>query len=245
MIYICIPSHDEGPTVGLVLWKTRQVFGDSGREYQLLVVDDGSTDRTAETLEPYAKVLPLTVLRHPNQEGYSASVQSLLQMALDRSDRPRRDCAVLMQADFSHLPQYIPELVKRIDSGADLVVGDATLEGAPSRGYRWLRRLAPALLGTGARVPGVRDTVSGFLAVRLSCLRLAFKDSPQGLFKTDGWAANAELIRRLAAHARRVEAVPVVERLNLRQRPTRIAPWDEAKALWSARRALRTAGAVR
>ena len=245
MIYVCIPSHDEGPTVGLVLWKTRQVFSDTGREYQLLVVDDASTDRTAETLEPYAKVLPLTILRHKKREGYAASIEALLQLALERSDRPRRDCAVMMQADFSHLPQFIPELVKRIDSGADLVVGEATLEGAPSRGYLMLRRWAPALLGTGARVPGLRDVVSGFMAVRLSCLRLAFKDAPEGLFHSEGWAANAELIRRLATHARRIEAVPVVERLNLRQRPSRVAPWDQAKALWSARRALRVMGVAR
>ena len=245
MIYVCIPSHDEGPTVGLVLWKTRQVFSDTGREYQLLVVDDASTDRTAETLEPYAKVLPLTILRHKQREGYAASVEALLQLALERSDRPRRDCAVLMQADFSHLPQFIPELVKRIDSGADLVVGEATLEGAPSRGYLMLRRWAPTLLGTAARVPGLRDVVSGFMAVRLSCLRLAFKDAPEGLFHSEGWAANAELIRRLATHARRIEAVPVVERLNLRQRPSRVAPWDQAKALWGARRALRLVGETR
>ena len=65
MIYVCIPSFDEGPTVGLVLWKIRRVFEEFPREYQLLVVDDGSTDTTAEILEPYAKVLPLTVIRHP------------------------------------------------------------------------------------------------------------------------------------------------------------------------------------
>lgn len=243
MIYVCIPSHDEGPTVGLVLWKIRQVFGDTGREYQLMVMDDASTDRTAETLEPYAKVLPLTIVRHDQREGYAASAEAVLRMALERSDRPRRDCAVLMQADFSHLPQYVPELVKRIDSGADLVVGEARLEGAPSRGHRMLRRLAPALLGT--KVPGIRDTVSGFLAVRLSCLRLALKDSADGLLTTEGWAANAELIRRLAANARQVETVPVVERLDLRQRPSRIAPWDQARALWEARRTLRLAGASR
>jgi glycosyltransferase involved in cell wall biosynthesis len=242
MIYVCIPSYDEGPTIGLVLWKARKVFGELGREYHFLVVDDGSTDRTAETLEPYAKVLPLTVVRHREREGYAASLERLLQLALERTDRPRRDCAVVMQADFSHLPQFIPDLIRQIDSGADLVVAEATLEGAPSSQYRLLRRWAPTLLGSAGRVPGLRDIVSGFLAVRLSCLRLALKESRERLLLTDGWAANAELIRRLATHARRVEAVPVVERLDLRPRPSRVALWEEARALWSARRALRLAG---
>ena len=40
MIYVCIPSHNEAPTVGLLLWKIRQVFSGFPREYHLLVVDD-------------------------------------------------------------------------------------------------------------------------------------------------------------------------------------------------------------
>jgi glycosyltransferase involved in cell wall biosynthesis len=241
MIYVCIPSHDEGPTVGLVLWKIRKVFGEFGREYQLLVADDASTDRTPETLEPYAKVLPLTVVRNDRRMGYAGSVESLLRIALERSDRPRRDCAVVMHADFSHGPQFLPDIVRQIESGADLVVAEATLSGEPSRAHRLLRRFAPRLVG-GVKAGTVRDTVSGFLAVRLSSLRLALKDRDDRLLDTDGWAANAELIARLARQARRVETVSVVERHDLRPRPSRIEPWALARELWGARRAVRVAG---
>jgi len=241
MIYVCIPSHDEGPTVGLVLWKIRKVFSEFGREYQLLVADDASTDRTAETLEPYLKVLPLTVVRHDQRAGYAGSVESLLRLALDRSDRPRRDCAIVMHADFSHGPQFLPDLVRHLESGADLVVAEGTLSGEPSRAHRVLRRLAPRIVGR-ASVEGVRDTVSGFLAVRLSSLRLALKGRDERLLATDGWAANAELIARLSRQARRVETIPVVERHDLRERPSRIAPWSLARELWGARRAVREAG---
>ena len=65
MIYVCIPSHDEAATVGLLLWKIRQVFAGFPREYQMLVLDDASTDATAEILEPYSRVLPLTVVPKP------------------------------------------------------------------------------------------------------------------------------------------------------------------------------------
>jgi glycosyltransferase involved in cell wall biosynthesis len=142
MIYVCIPSYNEGPTVGLVLWKIRRVFEEFPREYQLLVADDGSTDRTAELLEPYARVLPLTVVRHATRQGYARTIEELLNLALERSDRPKRDSAVLMHADFAHGPQYLPDFVRRLDSGADLVVGEATLAGEPSRGRRLARRWA-------------------------------------------------------------------------------------------------------
>lgn len=241
MIYVCIPSHDEAPTVGLVLWKLRKVFEAFGREYQLLVADDGSTDGTAALLEPYAKVLPLTVVRNEERQGTAASAETLLRLALDRTDRPKRDCAILMHADFSHGPQFIPELVKRIDSGADLVVGEARLEGEPSRSHRLLRRLAPVLIRPAVRLAGVHDTVSGFLAVRLSVLRLALRAPGSALTTTTGWAANAELLARLGPHARRVETVATVERHDLKARPSRLDAWQEARALWQARPTIRAA----
>jgi glycosyltransferase involved in cell wall biosynthesis len=67
MIYVCIPSHNEAPTVGLLLWKIRQVFSAFEREYQLLVGDDGSTDRTADVAPALSRALPLTVIRSPEQ----------------------------------------------------------------------------------------------------------------------------------------------------------------------------------
>jgi len=131
MIYVCIPSCDEAPTVGLLLWKIRQVFAAFPREYQLLVLDDGSTDTTLEVLEPYARVLPLTVIRRAERQGYAASVEELLRKAVDLTDRPKRDAAILMHADFAHNPQIVPDLVRRIESGADLVVAEGRLEGEP------------------------------------------------------------------------------------------------------------------
>jgi dolichol-phosphate mannosyltransferase len=239
MIYVCIPSHDEAPTVGLLLWKIRQVFAAFPREYQLLVLDDGSTDTTSEVLEPYARVLPLEVIRHPERQGYAASAEELLRKAVELTDRPKRDTAILMHADFAHQPQTIPDLVRRIESGADLVVAEGRLEGEASRGHRLLRRYAPTLLRGVVSVPGVKDLVSGFAAIRLVALRNAIRSQNGRLLQTDGWAANAELYWRTGRYARRVETVTSVERHDLRTRPTRVQPWECATAVWTARRVLR------
>lgn len=239
MIYVCIPSYDEAPTVGLLLWKIRQVFAAFPREYQLLVLDDGSADTTAEVLEPYARVLPLTVMRHAERQGYAASVEALLRGAVDLTDRPKRDTAILMHADFAHTPQTIPDLVRRIESGADMVVAQGRLEGEASLGHRLVRRIAPTLLRGVVAVPGVKDLVSGFAAIRLIALRNAIRSQSHRLLVTDGWAANAELYWRAGRYARRVETVTSVERHDLRSRPSRVRPWDIAIGLWAARRTLR------
>src|SRR3989441_5588678 len=93
MIYVCVPVHNEASTVGLVLWKVRQVFTAFEREYQIIACDDASTDGTADVLTSYARVLPLTVIKHPSRQGYARSLEELLRLALQRTDRPKRDCA--------------------------------------------------------------------------------------------------------------------------------------------------------
>lgn len=244
MIYVCIPSYNEAPTVGLLLWKIRQVFAGFQREYQLLVLDDGSSDATGEVLERYTRVLPLIVTRHQERRGYADSVEALLRQAVERTDRPKRDCAILMHADFAHGPSFIPDLVRRIESGADLVVAEGKLRGEPSHLRRWSRRLAPVLLRGVVKVPGVNDVVSGFAVFRLVTLRNAFRGANGPLLTTEGWAANAELYARAASHARRVETIPAVERSDLRQRGSRVNYWEAILNVWSSRRRLRRASAL-
>lgn len=239
MIYVCIPVHDEARTVGLVLWKVRRVFTQFPREYQILVCDDASTDDTAEVLARYARVLPLTVVTHATQRGYAASLEELLRLALRRTDRPRRDSAITIHADFRHTPETMEDMARRLESGADLVVAEVTRETSDDpRSLRWARHWAPRLL----RHVGVRDATSGFLALRLVALRQAVRQGgDRALLATDGWCANAELVARLAPHARRVESVATTARYDLRQRPSRLRPVALIQAAWRARPLIRGA----
>ena len=175
MIYVCVPVHNEASTAGLVLWKIRQVFTAFQREYQIIACDDASTDGTAEVLASYARVLPLTVIKHRTRAGYARTLEELLRVALQRTDRPKRDCAITLHADFVHAPETMEEMVKRIESGADLVVAeqDPVLGGmARSWPERWARQWAPRLLRVGGIV---KDSVSGFMALRLIVLRQAIR----------------------------------------------------------------------
>jgi glycosyltransferase involved in cell wall biosynthesis len=239
MIYVCIPSHNEAPTVGLLLWKIRQVFAEFPREYQLLVGDDASSDSTRDVLEPYTKVLPLEVVRNREKMGTARTIERLLKLALERTDRPKRDAAVVMHADFTHAVAELPELIKRLDSGADLVVAEARPGDEWTRGYRLLRRWGGHLVPRAARTPGVNDALSGFVAMRLAALRGALRVADDRLLHLDGWAGRAELIAKVGRQSRRTDVLAVTERLDLRERASRLDPWEEAKALWRARPKLR------
>ena len=230
MIYGCIPSHNEADTIGLVLWKIRKTFEALGREYHLIVANDGSTDHTEEVLDTYAKVMPLTILAGRTRRGYGATIEALLRQALDLSDRPKRDGAILMHGDFAHGPEALGDFVRKLDSGADVVIGEAAIDAAWDRNYRWARRWSAFILRRSVGVAGVKDPTSGFIGFRLAALRPVFQAEPT--LVTEGWAANAEVAGRAAVHARRVETVSFTERHDLKSRASRVDPWPAARAAW-------------
>lgn len=239
MIYICLPALNEASTVGLLLWRIRQVFTDFPREYRLLVADDASADATPDVLEPYARALPLTVVRHQVRAGAARCVEELLRLAVDDSDRPKRDCAIVMHTDFTHEAQLLPDIVRAIEGGSDLVAVEGDPQGLETRGERWVRRYGSTLLTGAVGVPGVKDLLSGFFGVRLAAAKTALRPDNGPFVTTTGWAARAEILARLAAPARRIDAITGVERHDLRQRGRRHDPWTEAKGLLAARSRLR------
>ncbi|HVO35949.1 MAG TPA: glycosyltransferase family 2 protein [Gemmatimonadales bacterium] len=242
MIYVLVPAYNEAPTVGLLLWKVRQVFTAFPREYQLLVVDDASTDGTGAVLAPYVRALPLTLVTHREREGYARSLEELLRLATSRSDRPKRDLAVVLQADFSDPPDDIPEMVKRIESGADLVLADYRRRPGMPRAERLARRLVPLLARRGGD-SGALEHVGTLKAMRLITLaRVLSSRGGRPLLAREGWAADVELLRAVAAQARRVDVVPVTSAARPRRRPSRARP---LRSVWQVWRALRTGGPFR
>ncbi len=218
-----------------------------GRDYEVLVLNDASTDGTAEALDRYRKVLPLRVLEEEQRAGYPHAVQRLLREALNRTSYPKRDAAVLLQADFTESPDYIVPLLKALEGGADIVAGVVEGNGgfAPNgpsgrftpRAVRVARRMAPWVLGKAYGGAPVSDPLSGFRAYRLIVLKKAlaeFRGRP--FLTTDGWASNLELLGLLAPHARRIAEAPLTLRYDVDGRPSRLSAIRTLRGLLRVRR---------
>lgn len=233
MFYICIPAYNEAPTIGVLLWRVRKTLEEFPREYEILVYNDGSTDATAETLASYSGVLPLTVLGGDQHVGYAQAVEALLRAAAQRTRYARRDAIILLQGDFTDLPDHIPELVRRFEGGADIVVTSRAATGRTPAAERRLRRVAPWLLKPFVSVEGVKDPCSAYRLYRVAVVRDAIKAAgAKPLAMAEGWAANVDLLLGMLPFARRVESVELEPRYDIRPRESRIRPLAAALALY-------------
>jgi len=232
LIYICIPAYNESPTIGVLLWRIRRVFQDYSREYEIIVYDDASTDSTIETLQPYADVIPLTILRGETRQGYGYALEKLCREASRRTRYARRDAAIIMQGDFTDQPEYIPELVKRFEGGSDIVAARQQTAEAPAP-VRQLRRLAAWIQRSEIPRTGGADPFTTFRLYRISVLREMLKSlGEKPVITTTGWAANMELLVRSTRFARRIENVELAPRYDLRTRESRVRPLADAYSLY-------------
>jgi hypothetical protein len=193
------------------------------RDYQILLADDASTDGTAQVVDPYRHVLPLILLRSHQRRGYAASLEMLIREAARRSRYPRRDIVVVMQADFSEDADCVPALLRRMESGADLVVGGPVTSAVrPGLLERTSDRITRGLLRRKPWPEPVTDPLNGFSAIRLACIRKALEELPEGrLLRWEGRTANAALLGAVAPHARRIDAIEMTLHPERRQRPRR------------------------
>jgi glycosyltransferase involved in cell wall biosynthesis len=193
-----VPALNEQETIGRVIDEIRAF--DPG--FEILVVDDGSTDRTAAVAEArgaHVLVLPFNL-------GIGGAVQTGYQYARDNGF----ELAVQIDGDGQHNPPEVARLVGPIlDGHADMVVGTRFVEGGGYRGTRVRRvgiHLFAALVSLMVR-QRVTDTTSGFRAVNRLGIRLFAADYPHDY-------PEVEATVLLSRHGLKMVEVPVVMRIR-------------------------------
>lgn len=114
-IVVTIPAYNEEKTIGRVISNIHEVMKSNKYDYNILVVDDGSRDKTAEA----TKKANAVVYSHPKNYGLADTFRTEIKKALDL----KADIIVHIDADMQYQPKEIPKLVEEIKKGNDLVLG--------------------------------------------------------------------------------------------------------------------------
>jgi dolichol-phosphate mannosyltransferase len=227
MVYFLIPAYEEEGTLGLLLYKIRQVMREIRRDYLVVVLDDGSADGTAQVAEQYRRFLPVKLLRHAENRGFGPSLDRLVREATRLSRYPERDVAVVIEGDFSASPDAVPDMVREIEAGADVVIGARTHHDSDLDRKRFGLRIVSTVLRAVMPLPRVTDYSSIFQAYRIGTLKRALDTHQEGLITSRDSAAAVELLLRLGRLHPTFAEVPVRCRYDIRPRRSRYR-WTRA-----------------
>jgi glycosyltransferase involved in cell wall biosynthesis len=162
MVSVIIPAYNESGAVGDQVGAVNKALENSGVAYEIIVVDDGSTDDTAQA----ALRAGARLLRHPENRGYGASLKSGITAAAGET-------IVIIDADGTYPAEEIPVLLRELEH-ADMVVGART---GNTVYVSWVRQPAKWILRVLAQWIAdqpIPDINSGMRAFRRSCVRQYF-----------------------------------------------------------------------
>jgi dolichol-phosphate mannosyltransferase len=213
VIWVIFPAWNEDEVIRPTLLALWRAYRGRGEACTAVLVDDGSTDRTvAEARAAAAESggeLRLEVLSHAVNQGLGAALRTGIYWVLDHAGND--DVLVTLDADNTHPPALIPELVKRVRDGADLAIASRYRAGAEVHGVPGYRRalsdVASVLFSTLYPIPGVRDYTCCFRAYRMPLLRRARAVYGERLCTARGFEAVMDLLLRLAPLGMKVDEV--------------------------------------
>ena len=157
-VVITIPAYNEEKTLGRVIREIKEVMDKTDYNYQILVLDDGSMDKTVEV----AKKNKAVVISNKRNLGLAETFKNEMKECL----KLKADIIVHTDADGQYPSFYIPEMIKKVEQGYDLVLGSRFGKGRYGNasfmkklGNRAFARVFSKLLKTK-----LTDTTTGFRA---------------------------------------------------------------------------------
>jgi glycosyltransferase involved in cell wall biosynthesis len=153
---VVIPAQNEAASLPALLKNLRHVLGACAFSSEVIVVNDHSTDRTSEVIQEHG----IRLVDNTARPGKGRALICGFEASLG-------DYIVMMDADGSHLPEFIPEFIRELDSGYGLIIGSRQLGGSDE--YTFLRSLGNIFLSGIFNVltnNHITDVLNGFKGFR-------------------------------------------------------------------------------
>ena len=198
---VITPTYNERDSIPELI---RRLFAATGDRVDLLVIDDGSPDGTADLVkELAARDERIHLEQRPGKLGLGTAYVKGFAWGIERG----YESVVEIDADLSHNPADVPRLLDAL-ADADLVIGSRYVPGGGVSNWGRGRRLLSAAGNIYARAwlgYKVKDSTAGFRAYRTSALA---KEDLSGL-RSEGYGFQIEMTRRFHRAGRRIKEIPI------------------------------------
>ena len=201
---VVVPTYNEAGNIERLL----ESILSSDPNIGVLVVDDSSPDGTADIVDRVAArsefARRVDVLRRPSKSGLGTAYRAGFSRVLDAGET----ICVQMDADFSHDPRYLIEIISAVEMGADAAIGSRYVPGGRIENWprlrlflsRWGNRYAAGMLGLA-----VNDATAGYRAYSSALLRRIDFAS----VRAEGYGFQIEMTHRAVRSGARIVEVPI------------------------------------
>jgi len=156
-LIISIPAYNEESTIGKVLREIKEAISKTNYDYKILVLDDGSTDRTKEIAKKHGAI----VISNKRNLGLAKTFKREMEECL----KLKADIIVHCDADGQYPASYIPLMIKKIEEGYDLVLGSRFGKGCYKGSFiKKIGNIMFAKVLSGLLKTKISDTTTGFRA---------------------------------------------------------------------------------
>lgn len=216
MISICLPAYNEEVSITSLIndiIKLKNTF----KDIKIYVVDDGSTDKTAEILKRYYPG-EVIILSHDKNYGLGIALKTAFFAIKDKLQDD--DIVITMDADNTHSPEFILLMVQNIRAGNDVVIASRFCSKSKSMGLSLKRNIlsicAYLFLKLFFPVKGVKDYTSGYRAYSGKILKSAFEKYKNNFFTVKGFNIQADILIKLSKINARIKEIPFTLRYDLK-----------------------------
>jgi dolichol-phosphate mannosyltransferase len=218
-VRVVLPAFNEAESLGRLIPRIYEALSETAWSFDILVVDDGSSDDTYEIAQELQGTYPVQVVPHGVNRGLGAAITTCLTRGIEGLQND--DIVVAMDADNTHPPQLITRMVPMIREGHDVVIASRYQPGARVVGLalhrEWLSLGARFMMKTLLPVRGCRDYTCGYRAYRVGLLRDAIQKQDGQLVHEAGFACMADLLLMLAGMGAVVGEVPLLLRYDFKR----------------------------
>ena len=216
MITVVLPAYNEEESI-IPLIQSIQITAKKRllEEITIIVVDDGSSDSTAQKIRGIQHENVILV-EHEVNKGLGEAIKTGLLYAIDYS--PDVDIVITMDSDNTHPPGLITNMIMKLDEGNDVVVASRYRRGARTIGvqkYRQFLSFGMSLLfQVLLPVTGIRDYSSGFRAYLAELLREAFDKWGDNFVSEPGFSCMVDILLKLNRLDAIANEVPLILRYD-------------------------------